>query len=133
MSTSSTNIPLASRRVGDLERRRHQSTNPRTHQPGQGPAPHILSSRPRRVFLCCVGAFRARLAPDAVAQRVQDSLYGPRHVLLDRLNADDAAVRSVVLELHAPGDLGEDGVVLAEPGIQAGTEPAAALAHDDRA
>ena len=48
-------------------------------------------------------------------------------------DADDAAVGAVVLEPHAAGDLGEDRVVLAEAGVQPGTEPAAALAHDDRA
>src|SRR5688500_4723806 len=53
--------------------------------------------------------------------------------LLNRLDADDAAVSAVVLELHASGDLGEDRVVLAEARVQAGAKPPTALAHDDRA
>jgi hypothetical protein len=40
--------------------------------------------------------------------------------LLEGLNADDAAVRAVVLEFHAAGGLGEDRVVLADPGVEAG-------------
>src|SRR5262249_48098191 len=50
-----------------------------------------------------------------------------------RVDADDAAVGAVVLELHAAGDLREDRVVLAEPGVQAGTEAPSALPHDDGA
>src|SRR5580765_1287575 len=45
--------------------------------------------------------------------------------LLDGLNADDAAVRAVVLEFHAAGDLREDRIVLADSRIEAGAEPAA--------
>src|SRR3954447_3453530 len=52
---------------------------------------------------------------------------------LDRLDADDAAVCAVVLELHPARDFGEDRVVLAEPGVQPGPGPPAALPHDDRA
>src|SRR5262249_6022414 len=51
--------------------------------------------------------------------------------LLDWENADDAAFRAVILEADAARGLGEDRVVLAEPGVQAGTEAAAALPHDD--
>src|SRR6185436_15020556 len=50
--------------------------------------------------------------------------------LFERLNADDAAVRAVVLELHATRRLGEDRVVFAEPRVEAGAEAAAALTHD---
>src|SRR5262245_23706229 len=53
--------------------------------------------------------------------------------LLDGLDADDAAVRAVVLELHATVDLGVDRVVFPDPRVEAGTEPAPALADDDRA
>src|SRR5262249_62368084 len=52
--------------------------------------------------------------------------------LLDWENADDPAFRAVILEADASGDLREDRVVLAEPGVQAGAEAAAALSHDDR-
>ena len=37
-------------------------------------------------------------------------------VLIDRLNADDAAVRAVVLEFHPARDPGEDRVVLPDAG-----------------
>src|SRR5258706_13229718 len=53
--------------------------------------------------------------------------------LFERLNADDAALGAVVLELHASGDLGEDRVVLAEARIQSRVEAAPALPDDDRA
>src|SRR5262245_44377498 len=53
--------------------------------------------------------------------------------LLERLNADDAALGAVVLEADAPGRLREDRVVFAEARVQARTEAPAALAHDDRA
>src|SRR5262245_40405045 len=53
--------------------------------------------------------------------------------LFHRQDADDAAVRAVVLELHASGDLGEDRVVLAEAGVEARAEAAPPLADDDRA
>ena len=51
---------------------------------------------------------------------------------LEREDADDAAARAVVLELDRAVDLREQRVVLAEADVQAGTEPAAALAHEDR-
>src|SRR5262245_49179215 len=51
----------------------------------------------------------------------------------DGMDADDTAVGAVVFELHAPGDLREDRVVLAEPGVQARAKAPAALPHDDRA
>ena len=54
-------------------------------------------------------------------------------MLLDGDDADDAPARAVVFELHAAGDLREDRVVLAAAGVQAGPEPASALADDDRA
>ena len=41
--------------------------------------------------------------------------------------------RSLVEELDAPRDLGEEGVVLAASNIQSGLHPRAALADDDRA
>src|SRR5262245_57867331 len=53
--------------------------------------------------------------------------------LLDGLDADDAAVRAVVLESHLAGDLRVDRVVFADAGVQAGAEAAPALADDDRA
>src|SRR5262245_33206583 len=51
----------------------------------------------------------------------------------DRLNADHAPVRAVILEPDPSGDLRENRVVLADPGVQPGTEPAPPLADDDRA
>ncbi len=48
------------------------------------------------------------------------------------MNADNPALGAVIFELHAPADLGKQRVVLAEPDVQARTEPAAALAHQDR-
>src|SRR5438874_12538046 len=48
--------------------------------------------------------------------------------LLERLNADDAALRAVVLEAHAAGRLREDRVVFADARVQPRTEPSAALA-----
>src|SRR3954467_5695827 len=53
--------------------------------------------------------------------------------LFERLDADDPAARAVVFELHASVGLREDGVVLAQPGVEAGLKTAAALPHDDRA
>src|SRR6266511_1037292 len=53
--------------------------------------------------------------------------------LLEGLNADHAAVGPVVLEFHAAGDLGENGVVLPEPRVEARSEATATLTHDDRA
>ena len=45
---------------------------------------------------------------------------------------DDPAARAVVRELHGAVDLGEQRVVLAEPDVQARTEAASALAHQNR-
>src|SRR5262245_3006783 len=53
--------------------------------------------------------------------------------LLDGLDADDAAVRAVVLEPHLAGDLRVDRVVFADARVQAGAEAASTLADDDRA
>src|SRR5262245_1812637 len=53
--------------------------------------------------------------------------------LFERLDADDAPVRAVVLEPDASGNLREDRVVFSEAGIQSWTEPPPALANDDRA
>src|SRR6185436_14691914 len=53
--------------------------------------------------------------------------------LFERLNRDHSAVRAVILELHAAGDLGEDRVVLPDPRVQPWAEPTPALADDDRA
>src|SRR5262249_26623462 len=53
--------------------------------------------------------------------------------LLDREDADDAAVRAVVFEPDPAVDLREDRVVLAEAGVEARAETASALPHDDRA
>ena len=52
--------------------------------------------------------------------------------LLDRVNADDAAARAVIFELHASVDLRKQRVVLAEADVQARPETAAALPHEDR-
>src|SRR5882762_8547621 len=41
--------------------------------------------------------------------------------------------RSLVEELDAPGDLGEESIVFAAPNVQSGLHPRAALADDDRA
>src|SRR5262249_46447445 len=51
----------------------------------------------------------------------------------DRVDADEAAARAVVLELDDPGDLGEQRIVLAEADVLAGVEATAALADEDRA
>ena len=48
-------------------------------------------------------------------------------------DADHAAVRAVIGELHVARDLGEERVVLAAADVQARLEAAAALAHEDRA
>src|SRR5581483_7779417 len=53
--------------------------------------------------------------------------------LFDGLDADDSPMRAVILEPHAPRYLREDRVVFADAGVQAGTEAASALAHDDGA
>src|SRR4030095_13814429 len=53
-------------------------------------------------------------------------------LLLDGGDADDAAVRAVIGELHAPRDLREKRVVLAASDVQPRLEPAAALADEDR-
>ncbi len=52
--------------------------------------------------------------------------------LLDGVDADDAAARAVIFELHAPVDLRKQRVVLAEADVQARPETAAALPHEDR-
>ena len=71
---------------------------------------------------------------DLVNLRIGDSPIHqfPTHQLFWRLNADDPAVRAVVLELHATVDLREDRVVLADPG-ESRAEPPSALPHDDGA
>ena len=51
----------------------------------------------------------------------------------DWQNADDPAAGPVILESYPAGDLREDRVVFAEPGVSAGTEAASPLPHDDRA
>src|SRR6187431_3232010 len=53
--------------------------------------------------------------------------------LVDGFDADDPAVRAVVGELHAAGDLGEQGVILPAADVQARAEPATALTHENRA
>src|SRR5262245_24465275 len=53
--------------------------------------------------------------------------------LFDGLDADDPAVRAVVLEPNLAGDLRVDRVVFSDAGVQAGAEAAPALADDDRA
>src|SRR5688500_15212940 len=53
--------------------------------------------------------------------------------LRDRNDADAAAVLAVVLQAAGAGDLGVQGVVLAEADIQARVEAAALLAHENRA
>src|SRR5439155_24963602 len=65
--------------------------------------------------------------------RVHQFSTSPTARLFNWLDADDTAVRAVVFELHAAGDLREDRVVLAEARVEPGTEPAPALADDDRA
>ena len=52
--------------------------------------------------------------------------------LFDRMDADEAAVRAVILELDRAVDLREQRVVLAEADVEAGLEPAAALADQNR-
>src|SRR5262249_10598417 len=72
---------------------------------------------------------------DLVNSRIGDSPIHQfsTHQLLWRLNADYPAVRAVVLELHAPVDLREDRVVLADPRVQSLAEPPSALPDDDGA
>src|SRR5262245_1602649 len=53
--------------------------------------------------------------------------------LLNWQNADDSSLRAVIFKTNTSGDLGEDRVVLAAPGIQAGAESTSALPHDDGA
>jgi hypothetical protein len=55
-----------------------------------------------------------------------------RRLRLQRVNADDAALGAVVLELHGAVDLGKQRVVLAEADVEAGPEAAAALPYQDR-
>src|SRR5262245_57424225 len=57
----------------------------------------------------------------------------PTQELLDWQDADDAARRAVILESHASGDLRENRIVFAEPGVAARTEAPAALPHDNGA
>src|SRR3989304_4704486 len=54
-------------------------------------------------------------------------------VLLQRLDTDHAAVCAVILEPHAAGDFGENGVALPAAGVHPGADPPTALAHDDGA
>ena len=67
----------------------------------------------------------------------QDFVYehvSPRGTcLFQGKDRDHAAARAVIGELHGAVDLGEERVVLAEPDVEAGTELASALAHEDRA
>src|SRR5439155_270378 len=68
--------------------------------------------------------------PDAAAASGTPAPRAGRRRSIKRLDADDAAVRAVVLELHAARDLREDRVVLAEAGVEARTESTSALADD---
>src|ERR1041384_7544286 len=70
---------------------------------------------------------------DPVIQRSPNHPITRLTDLLSGNDGDDAAHRAMILEFHASGDLGKNRVVLAETGVEPGTEPAAALAHDDRA
>ncbi len=58
--------------------------------------------------------------------------FGAGPAYCDRMNADVASARAVVLELHLAADLGEQRVVLAETDVEPRPEPAPALAHQDR-
>src|SRR4051812_22242219 len=53
-------------------------------------------------------------------------------LLFYREDADFPAARTMIFEPHASVDLGEDRVVLAQAGVQAGQETPPALADDDR-
>src|SRR5688572_6835151 len=52
--------------------------------------------------------------------------------LFQRQDGDHAALGAVIAELHRAVDLREERVVLAEPDVEAGAEPAPALTHQDR-
>ena len=58
---------------------------------------------------------------------------GPLRGFLHRDDADLAAVGAVILESDAARNLCVECVVLAEPDIQAGTEPSSVLAHKNGA
>src|ERR1700750_1979187 len=53
--------------------------------------------------------------------------------LLEGKDGDDASASAVIFEMHATRDLGKDGVVLPQAGIEARSEPASPLPHDDGA
>src|SRR5207249_3372369 len=80
-----------------------------------------------------LAAERQTAASAAARGDVNVDLVYKQFLLFQRVDADDAAVRAVVLEFHAPGDLREDCVVFAEAGVEAGPEAASALANDDGA
>jgi len=48
----------------------------------------------------------------------------------DRQDADSAPTRAVVFEAHATVNLREERVVFAEPDVQSGREPSAALPYE---
>jgi hypothetical protein len=62
-----------------------------------------------------------------------DLYFVDEHLLGDGMHADEAAARPVIFELHASGDFGEERIVLAEADVQPGSEPATALADENRA
>jgi hypothetical protein len=52
--------------------------------------------------------------------------------LSQRKDADEAAARSVIFELHGARNLRKQRVVLADADVEAGAELAPALPHQDR-
>src|ERR1700682_4583079 len=76
------------------------------------------------------GRVSHRVHQDGQAQSLQQDL-----LRLDSLGLDHYKLphRSLVQELDAPRDLGEESVVFAAPNVQTGLHPRAALADDDRA
>jgi len=54
-------------------------------------------------------------------------------MLFDGNDRDLAAVSAVILEAHAPFDLGEQSVVLGEPDVESRFEPSSLLSNEDRA
>ena len=57
----------------------------------------------------------------------------PRRIFLfEGKDADHAAVRAMIGELHSPRDLREKGVILAPADVQSGLETTSALADENR-
>src|SRR5207248_2801807 len=97
------------------------------------PAATWMSTSSTNITIGELANWRAGESRDGSIRRLSDCAIHQLYGLLDWLDADDAAVRAVVLELHAAGDLREDRVVFAEAGVQPRAESPPALTHDDGA